>query len=259
MPADAFIMADARFLATGFKPETVEYLMENMKEIWPDFSVEKVEDLLNFLKKKEVTCEADMETIDEGELGTVVGRGTARNLLRHIRMINARHQAQEHREKNKSTSSTTGQPDATPKAGVGPHYQRHRPDQATHLEQSLQHSKKEMSLEASDTTGNTIMRLAGCVETAMNTMARQMDAQSKIMDTFSSTVKTQSDIIIRMSNDVVDIQRNQTEFLAKTMNRMENSDKRNHESIMELTRKVNDSLLEREMNRPALSANCVMM
>lgn len=254
-------MADVGFLATGFKPETVQYLMENMEKIWPDFTMEKGEDLINFLTKNGVTCEADMNTIDEGELAAVVGLSTAKNILLLFSMIDPQNQAHEHGEKMESPSSTTGQLDASPKDGVGPLYQK--TDQTAHHEQSVKDLKKEKALVSSDAAGNAITSLAGAVEIAMNTMsttiAKQIDIQSRMLDAFSTTVNRQSDVMSQMSRDMANIQNNQADFMARTMDRMENSEKRNHDNIMDLTRKVNSALLEREKNRPALSANCVVM
>lgn len=95
-------MASAGSQGSGFKTETIQYVIETIQSVWSDNSGKKLALLYSYFKSKGVKSEGDVETIDEAELSRVIGLDAAKRILKQFEKLNRKEKLL---KKNKNTSS----------------------------------------------------------------------------------------------------------------------------------------------------------
>ncbi|KAH9379461.1 hypothetical protein HPB48_012857 [Haemaphysalis longicornis] len=99
------ISAQGGFPEGCFKQETIGCFLDNIADIWPDWSSQGVQELLNYLNTKGVKSEHDVENVDEDELGTLIGPTAAKRVLQFFRALGLKDEEKRCARKDKSTSS----------------------------------------------------------------------------------------------------------------------------------------------------------
>lgn len=89
-----------------------------------------------------------------------------------------------------------------------------------------------------------------------STITMQMEQQSRLIDTLSSTMALQAKRDLERDREISLMQQSNAEFLHTIMDRMDDSDRRNHDHVMKLTQSVNDALMYKSL--PGVEARCVI-
>lgn len=255
-------MADAGPPASGFKPEMIQYVIDSIQHIWADGSKEKLEALFEYLMSKGVKSEADVETINEEELGAVIGLEAARRILQKFKELR---EAKEHDKETKDPYSKPGpesarddksevppgQSEVTADSGALPlQITGNQNDMTEMLKMFMQmqmmerDKNREMVMELQRGMQETIERVTGSIMCSMKEMNEKLTEQ----------IGLQGQLLDKLSGQMVGMEERHQETARQTQEWMASTQEMNNKMLMELTKKVNAALEAKEDSLNELKA-----
>ncbi|XP_077528813.1 uncharacterized protein LOC144141143 isoform X2 [Haemaphysalis longicornis] len=189
-----------------------------------------------------MTSEADVATMDEGDLKELIGDEPARIILEHFikRSANNPHSkpAPDGRSDHKSKGSARQSDGADDSRTLV---------QSTAGDQNQTDKMFQMFLAVQISEGENNRKMMDTLQTRMENALERMT--SNIMTTVNNTndkltsqMELQRDLLDRMGGSIVAMEQRHQEQAAKTQAWMESTQRMNNEVVKELTRKVNDAL-----------------
>lgn len=256
-------MAHGGVPVSGFKPETVDYVISSIQETWSHRSEVKLQALFDFLKSNGVKCEADVEAIKEEELGTVIGPAAAKKILRQFNEQRKKEKAQ-NRDKKKENTTTKPAPDCYTDNNfeAPPAYSDTAADSGNSSLPSRESASdmkelfkmfRDMHVEEGQRNREMIKSMHESMQITLKELCGQIMSNVLVMNkSLTDQMNSQQQLLEKLGGEIVEMRKKQEETALHAQKWMDNSQKMNHEVLLELTRKVNAAL---EANTPICPTN----
>ncbi|XP_077529653.1 uncharacterized protein LOC144142123 [Haemaphysalis longicornis] len=240
------MMATGGVPGSGFKPETIQFVIATIQDFWHDRSQEKLGELFGYFKLNGMTCEADVLTMDEEDLEELIGDEPARIILEHFikRSANNSHSkpAPGGRRDHKSKGSARQSDGADDSRSS---------EQPTAGDQNQMGQMFQMFLAVQQSEGEKNRQMMDVLQTRMENALERVTSNimatvNNMNDKLTSQMELQRDLLERMGGSIVAMEQRHQEQAARTQEWMESTQRMNNEMVKELTRKVNEGLQANE-------------